>query len=415
MAQKDVKLSLIEVFFSSLMIGAGEVFFGAFALSKGMGELLAGLVVGLPMMMGAGLQSFTPFLFERFGRPKRWVVLVAAAQAGVLLLLLGTCFRIETGAWTVFFLIGLYWACSFAGGSIWNYWMGFLIPEEGRSGFFARRARLTQYGIMGGLLISGALLHQAESQDWGPRAYALPFFIAFLARAVSAGLLFKQSPLSYTPKALRDSWAEALMFFREMRGVFRVNPNARRDLTFLFVFNASIYISSSFVAPFLLAKLNFDAMSFMAAQIALYLGRIASLSRARVWIDRHGLRRVLFWGALGISPLPALWFFVHHTWDAIWLQAVSGFFWGLFEVSVNLLLFAELPHKDKIQLLTWNNFFQTTAILVGTLIGGQIIASSGESLMGYGILFAVGALLRTALVLMQRPKILGKASQSPIQ
>ena len=385
------------------MIGAGEAFFAAFALSKGFGEIYAGLIIGLPMMMGASLQTLTPFLFERFGRPKRWVLLLASFQALSLLGLACASLTDSFGVKTVFILTGLYWACSFASASGWNFWMGSVVPLAERADFFALRLRLTQYGTMCGLLVAGVLLQQGELNDWGTRSYLLPFLGAFLFRGIAVFLMKRQMPVSFqrVEEKMRMSVVD---FFHQGKKVFLKNPQVRRDLTFLFLFNIAIYISSSFVSPFMLAKLHFDYLSFMAAQLALYFGKVSSLALAKKWIERWGVRKILFWGALGMAPLPASWVFITHTYQAVALQYASGFSWGLFEVAVSLLLFSELPHQDKIQLLTWNNFFQTLAILAGTLIGGQILGNYNEMIFGYFLIFTVGAGLRVFLVLAHRPK-----------
>lgn len=385
------------------MIGAGEAFFAAFALSKGLGEVVAGLIIGLPLMMGASLQALTPPLFVRFARPRRWVLMTATFQIITLAALAGTSVLEQAGPVTIFLLIGLYWGFSFSASTVWNYWMGFLVPESERSAFFAKRLRIGQIGIVAGLLIGGSLLHEGEIREWGTGRFFLPFLVAFLARGAGVLLMSGQAAIPYE-KVRQKFTLDLRVFLKETLGVFRENPQARKDLTFLFLFNTAIFISSSFVTPFLLAKLQFSYLSFMASQIALYFGKIAALFWAQKWVDRHGVRRIMFWGALGMSPLPALWLVIEHTIDAVLLQAASGFFWGLFEVALSLVLFSELPHRDKIQLLTWNNFFVTSAILIGTLVGGKILSLHGESVQGYFVIFASGALARTLLVLAHRPK-----------
>lgn len=418
MRTKSPKISYIEAYFSSLMIGAGESFFAAYAISKGMGEVVAGLVVGLPMMMGAALQTATPFLFSKWPRPKRWVLLVCSLQSLILFALMITAMTHKAGPITIFALIGCYWACSYSGGAVWNYWMGFLVPNEERPGFFAFRGQITQYGTIMGLLLAGVLLHNVESRNVGPAAYALPFLVAFLARCLSVYLLGAHKAIEYQEQLVQNAAIgegrrnpfdvmRGLTFLKKTWGVFKDNAQARRDLTFMFLFNCAIYISSSFVTPFLLVKLKFDYLSFMATQMALFFGKIFALLMARKWIEKFGVRRILFIGALGMSPLPALWFFVSRTLESVLLQGISGFFWGLFEVAWGLVMFSELPNKDKIQLLIWNNFFQTTAILIGTIIGGQLLSSYDETAAGYYLIFVLGAILRTLFVLANRPNKTG--------
>ena len=44
----------------SVMVGAGESYIPAFALAAGLGEITAGLVATLPMLVGAAFQLVTP-------------------------------------------------------------------------------------------------------------------------------------------------------------------------------------------------------------------------------------------------------------------------------------------------------------------------------------------------------------------
>ena len=409
-SQRNQRISLTEAFFSSFMIGSAEAFFSAYALSKGMGEILSGMIAGLPLMMGALLQLWTPSLFTRLGRPRLWVLLTAAAQL-FCLLLLGLTSRVgDAGPWTIFLLIGLYWAFSFAGGTVWNYWMGHVVPAQDLGAFFPKRLRITQYGIIAGLLLAGSFLNtQGHSVTAGPQMYLYPFGLAFLVRLISTFLLSRQTDMPL--ENVQSRGPDPRAFLRETWALFQQQVQVRRDFAFLFLFNITIYISSSFATPFLLAKLKFDYLSYMAAVMALYLGKILSLLLAQKWIRKIGVRRILFWGALGMSPLPAFWILTRHTLDAVLLQALSGFFWGFFEVAVGMLLFAELPTRDKVRLLTWYNLFQTSAILLGTLIGAKILASCEETIFGYFLIFAVGSGLRTLLVIIQREKIIGPTDQ----
>ena len=45
----------------SVMVGAGESYIPAFALAAGLGEITAGLVATLPMLVGAAFQLVTPW------------------------------------------------------------------------------------------------------------------------------------------------------------------------------------------------------------------------------------------------------------------------------------------------------------------------------------------------------------------
>ncbi|RYZ79199.1 MAG: permease, partial [Proteobacteria bacterium] len=62
--ERSLKLSSIDGFLCALMVGAGESYLPAYALSCGFGEVFAGYLASLPLVGGAILQLFTPRLMH---------------------------------------------------------------------------------------------------------------------------------------------------------------------------------------------------------------------------------------------------------------------------------------------------------------------------------------------------------------
>jgi cyanate permease len=56
------------------MIGLGETYFAAFMLAYGFSELLAGLIVSIPLVGGALLQLLTPKIVRHIGNYKQFVI-----------------------------------------------------------------------------------------------------------------------------------------------------------------------------------------------------------------------------------------------------------------------------------------------------------------------------------------------------
>jgi hypothetical protein len=55
---------LLDVFFYSLMVGAGETYFAAYSLSLGHSELQAGALITLPIVFGGIAQLLSPYLIK---------------------------------------------------------------------------------------------------------------------------------------------------------------------------------------------------------------------------------------------------------------------------------------------------------------------------------------------------------------
>ena len=71
---KSQQLSLVDAFFVSLMVGAGESYLPAYALSVGISESSAGLLTSVPLVFGALIQLLTPWGLQKINNVKRWVV-----------------------------------------------------------------------------------------------------------------------------------------------------------------------------------------------------------------------------------------------------------------------------------------------------------------------------------------------------
>ncbi len=78
---KSIRLSLIDALLYSLMVGAGESYLPAYALSLGLGDVAAGILTSLPLVSGAFIQLFTPKWIQKIGNPKSWIVATVIVQS----------------------------------------------------------------------------------------------------------------------------------------------------------------------------------------------------------------------------------------------------------------------------------------------------------------------------------------------
>lgn len=390
--RRNLHLSLWDAFFFSIMVGAGESFLPAFALSMGFSETLTGLFSTVPLAAGAVVQLLTPWGLRRVGSVRRWVVATTAVQALSLLPLVFWSARDGDGAVALFLIAAVYWGAGYAAGPVWNRWMADLVPAKVSAGFFARRLSISQYGVLLGLLFSGLALHFELGLGVFTSAFSVIFLVAFASRAGSSFLLSMKA----------DS--ETRIF--EQRGLRSVLKSVtsrgyeRALLGFLFLFGASIFVSSPFVNPFLLKQLRMTDSVYTFCLIALFLGKIAGYSLTHRYLRQVPTERTLILGALGISPMPAFWMFCTGGLSAGSLQFASGLCWGIYESALTLILFRRVSSESKVALLTIINFVQCGAILVGSLLGGAILKSFGENFQAYIVVFGWSSLLRLLVCLL---------------
>lgn len=392
--RRSKRLSYFDAFFFSLMVGAGETYLPAYALSVGMSETLSGLFATVPLFAGALIQLFTPLFIPYAKSIKRWVVVTTALQALAFLPLIYFSFDEKINFLLLFLIAAIYWGAGFAAGPSWNFWMGHLVSDKESPHFFSRRLYISQAGVLIGLVGGGYALHYKIAIGPFTSVFSLIFLVAFLSRASSSLILsMKHYQHDWTPLAFGQPLREAFQMFR----------NSREYLTFfgfLFLFFFTINISAPFVVPYFLAQLHLTYNEFMLG-IGAFIGtKLLTQTRAHRVVEGWGPKLTFFIGAIGMAPLPAFWGVSDHILFVIFLQSLSGFFWGLFEVAMSVIFFNQLKHEDKIPLLTLYNFFNALAIIGGSLMGAQLLHSFGETREAYYYIFIFGGFMRTLVTVV---------------
>lgn len=387
--EKSLRLSLADAFLYSLMVGIGETYLPAFALSVGLGEIFAGILSSLPLVSGAVLQLLTPRGLDRVGSHKAWVVLTVMIQACAFLPLIYFSFGQTPHFWTLFLILTLYWGAGFASGPSWNFWMGHLVSSEISQRYFSLRAQISQVGILIGLILGGVALHNKVTILSFSSVFGGLFFVAFLCRLGSSFLLSRQ--------LFRFEWQGERPKMLGVRASWRVfwgSPEKRGFFLALVPYMMAVYVSSPFVTPYFLAQLQLDYGAYMIAIAALMIGKIVTLTWVSRRTDDIGGRRLFIFGALAVAPGPALWWLSTSYGFVLALQFVSGMAWACLEVGLALIFVRDLAPEEKVPVLTIYNLLNAAAIVVGTLLGGWLLSLLGEHFRGYWLLFALGGAMR---------------------
>jgi len=379
----------------SVMVGGGETYLPAFALALGLGQVEAGLLSSLPPLAGAVLQLASPAAVRRLRSHRRWVVICAAIQALSFVPLVAAALagRIHVGA--LFAVATVYWASGMSTGPAWNTWVTTLVPPESRARFFARRTRITQLGVLLGLVLGGFLLSAGSGREHELLAYAVLFGASGLFRAASTGLLASQSEPEPMPEAYRVVPVRNLV------------ANLRRShegklLSYMLAVQTAVYVSAGFFSPYMLGPLGLDyerymallAVSFAAKAICMpFLGRLAHQVGARV---------VLWIGGAGIVPVAALWLLSDDFTYLVVIQTLSGLAWAAWELGTMLLVFETIRAEERTSILTSFNLANALAMTLGSLVGGLLLHQLGETWLAYAWVFGISSVLRLATVPLLR-------------
>ncbi|MCB1162804.1 MFS transporter [bacterium] len=391
--RRDLRLILTDGLAFSVMVGMGEAYIAAFALALGLGEVVAGLVVTVPLLAGGLLQLVTPAGVRWLRSRRRWTVLCASLQALAFAPLAAGALAGRLPAWAVFAAATGYWAAGMAAGPAWNVWVERLVPRQVRLRFFARRTGLVQLGVLVSLVGSAAVLEWATAAGHPLRGFAAIFLAAALGRAVSARVLAAQSespqagqpPPGMSPRAL----------LREFRG-----GEGGRLLVYLLAFTTSVTVASPYFSPFMLARLRFSYWEYMALVGTALLAKVLVLSQLARAARRFGLDAMLRLAWFGILGLPALWLVSQAFGYLALLQVISGTFWATQEYAVFLLLFETIPAARRVAMLTAYNLGNALATVTGSLIGAAIFHLAGQGMAGYVAIFAASSAARALCVVL---------------
>lgn len=384
---RSLKLSLVDAFLHSLMIGLGETYLPAYVLSIGMGEIYAGLLSSLPLLSGAVLQLFAPKFIKIFKSTKYWIVFTTSLQAFAYIPLIYFTLHKAPDFWTLFIILTLYWGAAFASGPAWNYWMGELVPAETSALFFSRRSKVMQFGILIGLVLGGVALHNKVVLGSMTSVFTGLFGFAFLFRLFSSWTLSKKSFLPH--------WnPEVHLSFKDAWNLFWKNTAHNRFFIYLFFYQMMVFISSPYVNPYMLAQIKMNYGQYMGAIAGLFIGKLLMLTFLESRNKKINEFDLLKFALLTVSPLPLAWALSSDYVFILILQLASGMAWSCLEVGLALLFFADLKRNEKIPFITFYNLLSSLAILIGTGVGGLVLKLYGENLQTYYHMFILGGLLR---------------------
>ena len=383
----------------SVMVGTGESYIPAFALAAGLGEITAGLVATLPMLVGAIFQLVTPAAVRRLGSQRRWVVFCASAQAASFAPLIAAALAGELTRPVLFFAAALYWGFGMATGSAWNTWITQIVPRRVRSRFFAVRARWCQVAVLAGLMAGGAALQIWSKTEQPLLLFAALFTTALLSRAVSSRFLASQSEREgLASDSLRISPAAFWETFRD--------PEHGRLLLYLIGTTMAVNISAPYFTPFMLGPLKLSYGEYAVLTGTSFVARIAAMPALGSLAHRTGSRRLLWFASLWIVPLPAMWLITQHFAWLLMVQVCAGIAWGAFELATLLVFFDHIPDRERTSVLSMFNLANALALVIGSGAGSLLFRVFGAELWGgYAVLFVVSSCLRVLGLLWLRRSI----------
>lgn len=391
--RRALRLSVAEGSAWALMVGFAESFFIAIGVHLGASPLELGLLVGMPLALGALGPLGTLVLMGR-GLARRPLAVGAVAVQVVLLgslsLLLGL------GRLSLPLLIAsvcLYQMAGQGAGTAWASWYGDVVPAETRGRWFSFRNRFIYLATCLGLVTGGLIMHGlapgGTDAPGSAAAFAILLGLATVFRLASCGLLLASPEPEFRGLLPRRQTLKAART--------RQGGQALRLLMVGSLFHFTVYWSSPYFAPFMLEELRFTYLQYMAASLAAILAKMAaSLPWGRI-IDRQGARGVFLACMVCVALIPVPWVFAQGLGVVVLAQMLSGASWSGFEVGYLSLLLENSRSRERPYLFALQSLGHGWMQLAGAMTGSLLILPRVE---GFRTIFAISAGARLGVALI---------------
>ncbi|MFO0839435.1 MAG: MFS transporter [Phycisphaerae bacterium] len=397
--RRNLRYCAIDGIAFSVMVGLGEVYFARFGLAVGVSETAAGLLVSVPLLVGALIQLTTPAGVNLLRSMRAWVVLCAGTQALSFIPLAIVAARGAVSTVLLFALVALYWASGMATGPAWMTWITTIVPRRVRLRYFSRRTPMLQAGQVLAMLGGGAAMALFEQQGHLNRAFVVMFVFAGLSRAIGTFCLSRHTQPIAVPRDQRDVSPAAL---RELL----LHSAGGRLLLFQLLMQVACYASGPYFTPYMIKHLHLDNTSFTILISTTFVAKVALLPLIGRAARRFGTRAVLTFGSVGIGLLPGLWMISPDFRYLLFVQVCSGATWAAFELTTMLLSLELIPENVRTSILTSYNLANACCMVGGSMIGAALLRTLGELPSTYMAVFAVSTALRL-LTLVQMARFTG--------
>lgn len=376
-----------------VMVGIGETYVPAFMLAVGLGEVFAGLIASVPLLLGSVLQMISPWAVQRLQSHRRWVVLCSGLQAACFVPLVVAALQGRIAPWWAMTVAAVYWGAGLATGPAWNTWQGTIIPRAIRANFFARRSRWQQIATLLGFVIGGFSLQVGRASHTVTTVFAMLFLTAAVCRALSMLCLAMQSEPAPMPAGVR--WLTLGEQWERFTG-----GSTGRLLVFAVAMQAGVYVSGPFFNPYILKVLKFSYAEYATLLGASFVAKFLCLPLWGRFAHVAGAQRLLWVGAVCIIPLAAGWNVSSNFWWLTALQLYAGAAWGAYELALVLLFFETIPEQERTSVLTLYNVANSTAIVVGSAIGALILSAGDVAPIAYNVVYSASTIGRLLAVTM---------------
>lgn len=350
----------------SVMSGAGENYFSAYALFLGASAAQISLLAALPPLLGALAQFVAACLSVRLGGRRGLILVGALLHALTWIPLIWLPHLLPEYAVPI--LVGclvLYHVWLGLGASLWSSLVGDLVPERRRGRFFAGRTRLMSATHFSALIVAGFILHLFEVNDDARLGFWVIFGVAAVARIISVYELSRMHEPGLV--IVRLSWPALPALWARLKG-----SHFAYFSLFIGSFSFAVSIAAPFFIVYMLKDLKFSYLEFTALTAVSVITQFFTL---RLWgrvSDVLGNRLVLIVAGSLVPLTPALWLVSSNFVYLVFVQALGGLAWAGFSLAAGNYLYDIVPRERRSHYGAMHSVFNGVGALLGAVLGGAL-------------------------------------------
>lgn len=392
--KKDLKYYLTDGIFWAGMYYLGLVFLVPYLISLKASTFQIGLLNVLPIFIASffGLLSYD--LVKYFKSQKHFVIFFIALQAffWIPLALVGFIIKSKVVVWLVIIFYCLITIMEQLPYPVYREWIGKLFDTSKIVRYTSRKQLIQSLFSILPLFLAGVVM-DAISKNNAAYGFSIIFIVAGLFRFGSVVVMSKMSETENQEHLTKKSQEMSKPVFKVFNNLVLKNKQFLYFITIVSLIYFSMYIAAPYYRYYFLNILLFDYKQYIILEIGSILGLVLSFYYWGKICDKFGATKVL---KAIILFLPVYPLFVILFGNNVLLLFLLNLFDGVLMAGLTLSIYGYFYQNVKYDMINHMSFFmifQSTAMLLGSIIGGIISTTPKFWYMGleaYGLLLIFG-------------------------
>ncbi len=381
------------------MLGFTQNYIIPYALALKASVTQIGLLSSIPNAVMASTQLFSPFLSEKAGSRKSFIVPLAFVHGLTWIPVLLTVYIFPTQqVWWLIFFITLGTIFDSMSATPWSSMMADLVPEEVRGRYFSSRSRIAGFVAMIFSFIAGGILQAFTKNVF--TGFSIILGGAFVSRCFSVYFL-----------AQMDEPQAAITTKNNQQSIFKLSSilgstNTGKFILYSALINFAANIAGPFFSVYMLRDLKMNYLTYVIIASTATLVTLLCLPYWGKRVDRFGNIKVLKFTSWLIPLIPIMWLVSANVYYLCFAQVISGFAWAGFNLAVGLFIYDATPAENRTRYIALHYAMMYGGISLGSLLGG-IITPHLPVLKQSNLItiFLISGLARLVIVLIFLPRI----------